>query len=207
MQLGILFFLVVITLTNAPLTVQGYTKADSAKADHYFKKAFTYRLYSSQHQLYLDSALFIIPTNAYYWQQKSMPLYKQDKWELAKPFLDSAVKYGPEHYLEYRGFMRCIFERNYQTAKADFHEATRRYGNRYVMDHSYEFYLGLCSLQLNEIDSADYYLSRVIQEDQDRFGKEGVHFNHWFYRAMVAYEKEETKDCLHYLELALQRYP
>lgn len=136
-----------------------------------------------------------------------MPYYKEDQYEIGRPFLDSAVKYNPRQYLEYRGFMRCIFEKNYTLAKEDFHEAKARYGLGYTMDHSYDFFLGLCSLQLNQLDSAAYYFDQVIQDDMHHFGEKGVHFNHWFYKAMVAYAKEEMADCILYLDKVLTIYP
>jgi hypothetical protein len=100
-----------------------YSKQDSLKAKTYFDNSWKYSLGSVQHQLYLDSALAIMPTNAYYWQQKSMPLYKAHKHELGKPFVDSAVKYDPSHWLEYRAFLKCIYHRTYTDALTDFYTA------------------------------------------------------------------------------------
>ncbi|MBL7773045.1 MAG: hypothetical protein JNM95_09300 [Chitinophagaceae bacterium] len=203
----IVLLLAVNLIAFPKLKAQVYKSSDTLNAQSYFKQSFQYSLNSKKHQLYLDSALMLIPTEAYYWQQKAMPLYKEHKWELGRPFLDSAVKYNQEKYLEYRGFMRCIFERRYLLAKEDFYLAKALYGNRYVMDHSYDFYLGLCCLQLNQFDSAQHLFDAVITEDQQRFGKDGVHFNHWFYRAMVSYAKEEYETCISFLDKAMTRHP
>jgi len=75
---------------------------DTTKANFYFKKSFEFGLFSQSHQHYLDSAILFDHKKPYYWQQKSMPLFKQKKYELGMIYLDSAVKYDSTlHYLEY----------------------------------------------------------------------------------------------------------
>jgi len=75
-------------------------------------------------QLYIDSALNIVPKASQLWQQKAMPLFKQKKYEIAMPFLDSAVKYDKtKHWLEYRAFIKCIFQKSYRAAIKDFNLA------------------------------------------------------------------------------------
>lgn len=86
-------------------------------------------MYSQDHQLYLDSVLSILPHSAYHWQPKAMPLYKQKKYEIGSAYLDSAVKYDDrQQYLEYRGFMKCIFQKTYKSAITDFEEAKKLQG-------------------------------------------------------------------------------
>ena len=41
------------------------------------------------------------PTNAYLWQQKAMPFFKQKKYELGLQYLDSAIKYDQTNYEDY----------------------------------------------------------------------------------------------------------
>lgn len=203
MRLLFYAFFVVPFMANG----QNYSAADSAKAKQYFNKSWNYGLMSDKHQLYLDSALMVMPTNAYYWQQKSMPLYKAFKFEIGRPFLDSAVKYDPEHWLDYRGFMSSMFARQYGDALKDFHLAKKLYGNRPVMDHSYTFYMGLCHLQLDNLDSSEYYLKSCIDDELKKFPDESwVHYNHLFYMAMVYYQKDDLSKTIEYLDKALKQY-
>ena len=196
-----------ILLPCVAYTQAAYTHADSMKAKAYFDSSWHYGLHSATHQLFLDSALRIMPTNAYYWQQKSMPLYKADKCELARPYLDSAVKYDPESWLDYSGYMKCIFEKNYRAALADFYRARSMYGNRTVMDHPYNFYIGLCHLQLNNLDSSEYYISGCIEDTRKKLGENWVHYNHLFYIGVVQYAKENYKLANRYFDKALAAYP
>jgi len=180
---------------------------DSVAAKEYFKSSFKYSLNSRQHQVYLDSALMRLPQNAYFWQQKSMPLYKSQRYELGRPFLDSAVKYDSGRWLEYRGFMTCIFQKHYSEAIADFRLAKQLYGNRVVMDHPYDFYLALCYLQLNMHDSSAVLLDKCIAEQSASVGEKWVHYNHWFYRAVVWMEKEKYDEAIACFDKTLSAFP
>lgn len=194
----------VCTLTS---NAQPYSKADSAKARAYFDSSWRYRMGSHRHQQYLDSALMVMPTNAWYWQQKAMPLYKAQKYEEGKPYLDSAVKYDPREWLAYRGFMECIFSRSYRAAIKDFHAAAALRGvNNYEMDHPYKFYLGLCHLQSDNLDSSEYYFNSCIEDERAAHGDDFVHYNHWFYRGIVCYEKEQYAEAITYFDKSLKVY-
>lgn len=185
---------------------QGLSKSDSVKAEQYVHKAFAQPLYSVAHQCYLDSALMIAPTNAYYWQQKAMPLYKQQKYQVGLRFLDSAVKYDAQHYIDYRAFMKCIFQKDYIGAIQDFKQATAVNGNIGLMDHSYQFYTALCHLQLNQFDSSESELQTVIKEETERRGPNWVHYLHWFYLGVVQFETGRYDKAIESLEQSLKAY-
>jgi tetratricopeptide (TPR) repeat protein len=168
-------------------------------------KAGSVPTYSVKRQLYLDSALAIVPDNAQLWQQKAMPLFKQQKYEVGMPFLDSAVKYDTEkHWLEYRAFMKCIFQKSYRAALIDFNRAQKQNGNSYIMDHQYEFYKGLCYLQLNEFDSAEYLLNKVIAAELKE--RKEAHQLHWFYLGVVKYEQENYAEAIQNFDKSLLQY-
>lgn len=198
-----LFFALVIFSTQT--FAQPYSSADSADARAYWQKANRSRLFSQQRQLYLDSALAIIPTHAYYWQQKAMPLSKQMKHELAAPYLDSAVKYDSGRYIEYRAYMNCIFRRHYTDALRDFNIARSINGNSGVMDHPYDLYTGLCYLQLNKFDSAQAYFRQCIDNKTAKSGAKWVHYLHWFYLGISYYEQEDIKHAKQYFDSSLKQ--
>jgi len=183
-----------------------YTSEDSLKAKTCFKNSWKYPLNSSAHQRCLDSALQIMPTYAYYWQQKSMPLYKANKYEAGRRFLDSAVKYDQGRWLEYRAFMKCIYERNYHAALQDFYTARAVYGNIPVMDHPYNFYIGLCHLQLNDLDSCEYYLNNCIAAEVKATNEKGVHYLHYFYLGILNMSKDNYKAALDCFDKSLTVY-
>jgi tetratricopeptide (TPR) repeat protein len=200
-------YLILMYMVPAIAKAKGYSHEDSVKAKKYFSESWKYGLMSDKHQMYLDSALMVMPTNAYYWQQKCMPLYKAFRHEVGRPYLDSAVKYDPENWLDYRGFMSAMFARAYSDALKDFHLAMSLYGNKPVMDHSYTFYIGLCHLQLGNLDSSEYYLKSCIADELKKYPDESwVHYNHLFYMAMVYYQRSEYGKSVEYLDKALKQY-
>lgn len=163
-------------------------------------------LFSVRRQLYIDSALMIKPWSAFWWQQKSMPLDKQKKYELAKPYLDSAVKYNRSKYLDYRGFVNCIFRKNYSDAISDFKAAQKEYGYRHVMDHSYDFWLGLSYLQLNKFDSSIMYFTNTIKIEQESRSDSLAHFLNWFYLGIAWYEKDNNTMAIYCFDKCLEQY-
>lgn len=193
--------------TDTKHTPRPVSKEDSARLDYYWQQANSVRLFSQQRQRYLDSALAITPWRAYFWQQKAMPLSKQMKHDLAKPFLDSAVKYDPHRYVPYRAYTRCIFSRNYREALDDFYRAKALNGNSGVMDHPYDFFIGLCHLQLDNFDSARYMVQQCIDYKTKQHGAEWAHYLHWLYVGITWYEQENNDSAIACFNTALALNP
>ncbi len=212
-SIGIQILIIIVFVANPCCSQNGskridkpkLTTQDSLKVVKFLDKGSQFSLFSMKRQKYLDSALAIVPWASNLWQQKAMPLFKQKKYEIGMRYLDSAVKYDKsKHWLEYRAFIKCIFQRSYRAAIKDFNMAQNESGNSYVMDHSYEFFKGLCYLQLNEIDSAEYLMEKVISEEL-KTSKEAHHL-HWFYLGVIQYEKEDYKNATISLDSSLHRY-
>lgn len=84
--------------------------------------AYKYSYYRPEYQAYIDSALVLLPKNAFLWQQIAMPYFKRKKYELGMQYIDKAVLYDDKYdkYLSYRAFIKCIFQKNYNDALTDF---------------------------------------------------------------------------------------
>ena len=182
------------------------TTQDSIRLYKYLDKVGEFPLFAMKRQLYIDSALAIVPKASQLWQQKAMPLFKQKKYEIGMPYLDSAVKYDKEkHWIAYRAFIKCIFQKSYRAAIIDFDLSQRLNGNSYIMDHSYEFYKGLCFLQLNKFDSAEYLFDKGIKEQL--VNSNDAHHLHWLYLGIVQFEKENYAEAIKSFDNALKVYP
>ncbi len=200
-------FSLLLLLNTYPAISQPYSKTDSVLADSFLHKAWRQPLFSAHRDKLLDSALMIIPTHAYYWQQKSMPLYKAWKYEVGRPYLDSAIKYDPAHWLDYTGFVTCIFQKNYNDALQLFYRAKANPKcTGYVMDHPYNFYIGLCHLQLNHIDSSKYYIENCVNETIKKRGENWVHPNHFFYLGIIQYEIDDYEKAIVTFGKAIKEY-
>lgn len=186
------------------------TSTDSIKIADYWKKANQAWVYSVERQQYLDSALMIKPDSAYFWQQKAMPLYKERKYSLGKPFLAKAVAYDPERYLDYSGFMKCLFSKEYQESIDELMLAKEKFGDGYVMDHTYNFYIALDYLQLNQFEKAKTYLlkskEQQFQDFPDDPPEEACHYMDWFYLGVVEYELKNYESAIVHFDMSLKVY-
>ena len=175
------------------------------KLAHYYAKTADVRLFSQARQKYIDSILMIDHYNAYLWQQKAMPLFKQKKYELGLQYLDSAIKYDQtNHYIEYGAFMKCIFVKNYKESINDFELIKVKNKNGFIMDHSYDFYIGLSYLQLNQFQKAEEFLKSSIEYSELKWKE--AHYLEYFYLGIVKMEQENLSEANRFLEKALKLY-
>ncbi|NDV16849.1 hypothetical protein GO009_12505 [Muricauda sp. TY007] len=183
---------------------------DSIKIVDYWQKANKVPVYSVDRQRYLDSALMIKPDSAYFWQQKAMPLYKERKFSLGKPFLEKAVLYDPKRYLDYSGFMKCLFSNEYQESIDELKLAKEKFGDGYVMDHTYNFYIALDYLQLNQFENAKNYLLKSKEQQFKDFPneppEEACHYMDWFYMGVVEYELKNYEKAIENFDMSLKVY-
>jgi len=154
----------------------------------------------------LDSAITKYPSIAYFYQQRAMPLYKQDKDELGLPFLEKAAELNPEMYMDYMAFMKCIFSKNYKAAITDFKKVLELSGEGYVMDHTYYFYIGISYLQLNEFEKAKLYLEKSVLQIETESGKEWIHYLDLMYLGIAKIELKQYEEAILNFDEALLQY-
>lgn len=182
-------------------------KQDEIVNEHLKNGAWKYQMYSQEWQEEIDKGLAKDSTIAYLWQQKAMPLIKQGKYEVGIEYLDKAVKFDRRKWQDYRAFTKCIFAKTHREAIKDFENYKERFGHGYVMDHTYDFYIGLSYLQLNEFEKAE----AVFKEDFDRQlkenGKDWLHHLDLFYYGISKYELKKYEEAIELFDLALEIYP
>jgi tetratricopeptide (TPR) repeat protein len=166
---------------------------------------YNYNYTMDKWQECLDKGLKKDSTIAYLWQQKAMPLFKARKYEAGMFFLDKAVKYDEDRWLDYRAFIKCIFAKTYKDAIVDFEKCKERVGNSYVMDHTYDFHIALSYLQLKEFEKAE----KIFKKDTDEQAKkyEEAHHLDLFYYGISLYEQQKFKEAIAVFDRALKQYP
>ena len=167
---------------------------------------YNYTIQMSERQACLDEGLKIDSTIAYLWQQKAMPYFKARKYEVAMPFLDKAVQFNPKRWQPYRGFMKCIFSKDYKGAIADLEDCKKKFGNLYVMDHTYDFYIAISYLQLNEYAKAETILQAYVDEIYKN-RQELEHPTAYFYLGIAKYELKKFDEAIVIFDKALKIYP
>lgn len=163
--------------------------------------------FSPEYQMYIDSAIALNPNIAYLYQQKAMPYFKQSKYEAGIAILDKAIELDAPTHIDYRAFIKCIFAKTYQEAIADFIISKKLKGEHgYVMDHSYDFYIGLCYLQLNQFQKAQDHLNKSIDHTTKTNGADWVHHLDLFYAGIVMQELGRHNEAIEYFDRALKNY-
>lgn len=174
----------------------------------HISKASQYNLYSRERQEEIDKGLAKDSTIAYLWQQKAMPLYKQGKYDLGLKYINQAVKFDTKNeWQEYRAFMTCIFAKRYEDAIKDFEDCKLKFGNSFVMDHSYDFYIAISKIQLNQFDQAEKLLLNEINEQVNNEGEDMVHHLNLFYLGISRFEQRKYQDAISVFDRALAKYP
>jgi tetratricopeptide (TPR) repeat protein len=169
--------------------------------------AWKYPITWPEWQLYLDSAIALNPNYAYLYQQKALPYFSQGKYEIAVTILDNAVRADSPAYIDYRAYMKCIYGNRHKEAMLDFIEAKKLKGEKgYVMDHSYDFYIGLCYLQLNEFDKAIESLKKSIENTEKTNGASWVHWLDYFYAGIAFYELQNHEEAIAYFDKSISNH-
>ncbi len=146
-------------------------------------------------------------TIAYLWQQKALPLWKQQKYELAKTYYNKAVALDRKQWLSRFAYLKCIFANDYSEALSDFNAYKKEYGTIFEQDHLLEFYIGLCHLQLNQYDEAINVLEENIIILETQYGVDWVHYLDRFYLAIAHYENKNYSNAIVELNKVLEEYP
>ncbi len=168
---------------------------------------YNYNLSMSSWQQCINEGLKQDSTIAYLWQQKAMPMFKAGKYEVGMKYVDKAVHYDAKRWQPYRAFIKCIFQKSYAAAIADFEDCIGKYGDQYVMEHSFSFFIGLSYLQLVEYEKAEKYLYTYIQQSEEKWGKNKAHHTATFYYAIAKMELGKYEEALQWFEKTLAVYP
>ncbi|MBP6624532.1 MAG: tetratricopeptide repeat protein [Chitinophagaceae bacterium] len=145
-------------------------------------------------------------TIALLWQQKALPFWKTKKYDLAVLCYDKAVLLDRANYLGRRGYLKCIFQKDYKGAIADMEMAEKEFGYSYQNDHSYPFYISLCYLQLNEFEKAEQILQKDFEKTKHEHGENWIHFLDLFYMGIIQYELRNYDKAITFFDKTLNNY-
>jgi len=181
---------------------------DSLSEKYLTNGAEKYSYNRPEWQLYCDSLIALCPNIAAAYQLKAIPYIKYGDYATAFPLEDKAVELEPKNFTAYRGFLKCIFTKDYEGAIIDFQNAQRLTPNSYEMDHTYFFYQGLCNLELGNYSIAEENFKKdiSIQLGTDPQKQATLHFNTLFYTGILYYEMKDNANAAEYLQKCLAIY-
>jgi tetratricopeptide (TPR) repeat protein len=104
------------------------------------------------------------------YQEKAIPYLYNGDFGTAFGYIDKAVEIDRKGWLAYRGYLNCIFTRNYERALADLMDAQAIEPNAHTMDHTYYFYFGLCYLETGRYERAEQEFLKDIAAQKRGLG-------------------------------------
>ncbi|MGE8291563.1 MAG: tetratricopeptide repeat protein [Sphingobacterium sp.] len=198
--LSLLIFLLVFSSscsqTRQEITIEKYLK-NGAYRYHYTLQGWEDNINKG---IQKDSTIAIL------WQSKALPYWKMKKYDLALQCYNKAVSYDRESYLGRRGYLKCIFQKDYKSAIVDMETAEKEYGYGYQNDHSYQFYISLCHLQQNDFAKAEQILKRDFEKTIKERGENWIHFLELFYMGIIQYELRDYDKAILYFDKSMGDY-
>ncbi len=179
---------------------------DTLVARYLVRGAHRISYLSPQWGQYCDSLIVACPNIAYAYQQKAMPLIKCGDYAGAMPLVDKAVALDANRWLAYRGFLKCIFTKDYPGALTDFRRVARLKPNGREMDHTYAFFAGLCNMEMGNYKQAEADFNQDMALQRGATGQGEIHFNTLFYAGLVALNRKQYAAAQSYLEQCLKAY-
>ena len=184
-----------------------YTAAQDSIIETYLNKgAYKYHYTLQGWDDNINLALKKDSTIALLWQLKALPLWKSKKYEMAVHCYDKAVLIDRAKYLGRRGYLKCIFQKDYKGAIADMEMAEKEFGYGFQNDHSYPFYISLCYLQLNEFTKAELILQNDLDKSIREHGEDWISFLNLFYAGIIQYELRNYEKGILYFDKSLKIY-
>jgi tetratricopeptide (TPR) repeat protein len=180
---------------------------DSLVARYLDRGAHRVSYLSPQWGQYCDSLIAACPNIAYAYQQKGMPLIKCGDYAKAMPLIDKAVALDENRWLAYRGFLKCIFTKDYTGALADFQRVAKLKPNGREMDHTYAFFEGACELELGHDKLAEKAFAADMAAQRGADGQGSIHFNSLWYAGVAAARLRQYAQAQNYLQQCLKAYP
>ncbi|MHA3787316.1 tetratricopeptide repeat protein [Flavobacterium hauense] len=200
-------FIYIVLLFIVPVIASAQSEKQKILIDEYLENCGNKLYYHApEWQECLDAMLEKDSTVAYFWQQKAMPYFKARKYEAGMVFQDKAVAYDINQ-LPYRAFIKCIFAKTYGDAIADFEKSLKLYGNSYEMDHTYNFYIAVSYLQLNEFEMAEHIFERELKNTINANGVDNAHHLDLFYYGIAKFEQKKWSEAITIFDRALKLYP
>ena len=176
--------------------------------DTYLKNgAWNYHYLTKEWDEWINKGIAEDSTIAYLWQQKALPFWKQKKYQQATSYYDKAVQFDRKGWLARRGFLKCIFTKDYTASLIDLKDYRDEFGPTYEQDHSLEFYMSVCYLQLNQYNQAFTILEKEIDQQKLEYGDQAIHYLDQFYLAIALFELKEYNKAISQLDIVLTKYP
>lgn len=153
-------------------------------------------------------ALELDSTKAETYRELSVTYLKRGIPHEWKQWYDGAVKYDPETWQPWRGYLYLWFYRDYKKAIADFDASdTLTPYIDHPQGHSVDFWRGIAYLGLKDYKNSIAYWDKHIQRETEESGEDWVELEAFLYRGIAYYESgniekalEDFNKAIHYFK-------
>ncbi|WP_028121007.1 tetratricopeptide repeat protein [Epilithonimonas tenax] len=168
-----LIFFAVYSQISAQVNCSIYTDENCKKACEISNQAGDAQGYAFS-QMAFDTAIEICPNYDDAYTEKSVPYLKRGDFITWKKLIDKAVEINPKDHLDYRGWCKFQFLRDYKGAIQDFDllEKYRPENIGYSKNGDYHLYVAkaLCHSALGQKDKAIQILENLYKTKDYHFG-------------------------------------
>ena len=169
-----LIFFAVYSQISAQVNCSIYTDENCRKACEISNQAGSAPQGYALSQMAFDTAIEICPNYDDAYTEKSVPYLKRGDFITWKKLIDKAVEINPKDHLDYRGWCKFQFLRDYKGAIQDFDllEKYRPENIGYSKNGDYHLYVAkaLCHSALGQKDKAIHILENLYKTKDYHFG-------------------------------------
>lgn len=183
------------------------SKQDAILEKYLINGARKHHYLSKEWNEWIDKGLQQDSSIAYLWQQKALPFWKQKKYDLAISYYNKAVELDKKSWLARLAFLKCIFAKDYNGALSDFIAYIKEFGSIYEQDHTLEFYMGICYLQLGQYNEAQNILKENILNQEKVHDKNWIPYLDRYYLGIAYFEQNNYKAANSEFDKVLDLYP
>lgn len=204
--------LLLVLFISAPLTTARAQPDCSSKSiqdslfQAYAHKARTFGPESPGWDATFDTLLAICPNIAEAYQEKGIRQMFLGNFGKLIAYNDTAAALDPKRWLAYRGYLHCMFTRDYQKAITDLMAAEQLTPNAFTMDHTFSFFIALSHMELGNYQEAEKYFLQDIAQQKRGEGGNDIHFNSLLYFGILYYLTNEFDQAIFRLNECLQLY-
>jgi len=202
----IIFCIFITSCQKSDKAILTDTTQDAIIKKYLHNGAWNHHYLSKEWDEWINKGINEDSTIAYLWQQKALPFWKQKKYELAIKYYEKAVDLDRQQWLSRLAFLKCIFAKDYSEALNDLIAYKNEYGSTYEQDHTLEFYMGICYLQLNQFENAFMILKENVDIQEKEYGVSWVHFLDRYYLAVAYYELDNFAMAISEFDKVLKEY-
>ncbi|NIJ55041.1 tetratricopeptide repeat protein [Dyadobacter arcticus] len=205
----ILIALLLTTYTDLLAQQKPYCSSKSVQDSlfqHYSRRAHEFGLEDMRWVQTFDTLIAICPNISEAYQERALAYVLSGNVVKVFENIDKAVELEPRRWLPYRGYLHCIFAKQYEKGIADFEAAEMMMPNAFTMDHSFSFFMAMAHTGLKNYEKAESYFLKDIATQKRGEGQNDIHYNTLLYFGIMHYLNNDLDKAEIRLRECLQLY-